>query len=72
MMTRKHYNALANAIKETTEAHKLPTNNPKQVILKTINKDRLIFRLCNIFKNDNINFNYTRFENACKSQGELI
>ena len=66
MLTRKHYVAIAHAIKETTEAHKIPTNNPKQVTLKTINKDRLIFRLCNIFKNDNVNFNYTRFEEACK------
>tara|TARA_Y100000310_G_scaffold301220_1_gene337488 strand:- start:1291 stop:1479 length:189 start_codon:yes stop_codon:yes gene_type:complete len=62
-MTKKHYIAIANAVKETTETHKQT---------QVINKDRFIFRLTQIFKNDNINFNYTRFENACKSQGELI
>ena len=74
MLSKKHYIAIANARKQTTETHNphpvTSTNyedsNPTQVI----NKDRFIFRLTQIFKNDNINFNYTRFENACKTQEE--
>ena len=66
MMTKKHYIAIANAVKQTTYTQDIYGGLQKQVI----NKERLIFRLTQIFKTDNINFNYTRFENACKTQEE--
>jgi len=60
MMTRKHYVAFAQAIKENTM-------NDTQPI---INKDRFIKDLCEILILDNNNFNYSRFINACNERGE--
>ena len=51
-MTRKHYRAIAKAIKDNT------SNN-------NINKVDFINDISYIFKCDNINFNYSRFEDAC-------
>ena len=66
MMTRKHYNALANAIKETTETHDLKSDITQDAIkLNLINRDRFIFRLTNILKQDNPNFNEELFVKAC-------
>ena len=51
-MTRKHYIAIAKAIKDNT-------------INNNINKVDFINDISYIFKCDNINFNYSRFEDAC-------
>ena len=60
MMTRKHYVAFAQAIKENTM-------NDTQPI---INKDRFIKDLCVVFKRDNSNFSKSRFIDACNERGE--
>ena len=51
-MTRKHYRAIAQAIKDNTSS-----NN--------INKVDFISDISDIFKRDNINFNYYTFRDAC-------
>ena len=57
-MTKKHYKAIAQVIKNSTIIFK---SMNKQVI----NKNELINDLCDIFKQDNNRFDYDRFINAC-------
>ena len=55
-LTRKYYKMIAQCIKDNTMRDTQPI----------INKDSLINDLSKEFKRDNINFNYTTFEDACK------
>ena len=59
MLTRKYYKIIADVIKDNTSK-----NNNK--MLPQINKAGLVTDLCKEFKRDNINFNYTRFIEACE------
>ena len=64
MLSRKYYRMLARVIKD----------NSVELVDETIqdsegkwyiNKDNLIHDLSRELKQDNINFNYTRFDEAC-------
>ena len=55
-LTRKYYKMIAQCIKDNTMRDTQPI----------VNKDSLINDLSKEFKRDNINFNYTTFEDACK------
>ncbi len=64
MLSRKYYRMLARVIKD----------NSVELVDETIqdsegkwyiNKDNLIHDLSRELKQDNINFNYTRFDDAC-------
>ena len=57
-MTRKHYEAIASIIKDST-------NNTSNMLLPTLNKVTLINRLSSMFKDDNHLFDYDKFFNAC-------
>ena len=57
-LSRKHYVAIAHAIKQSN------TSNTRN----NINKVVLINELCNIFYNDNSLFNRDRFINACNDE----
>ena len=59
-LTRKYYKIIAQCIKDNSG---ICINNSTCNIL---NKDSLINDLSKEFKRDNINFNYTTFEDACK------
>ena len=54
MLSRKHYKAIAQAIKD---------NSNKD--FDVVDKDRLINDLCDMFKQDNNRFDYDRFVSAC-------
>lgn len=56
-MTKKHYIAIAKAIRDNTT---IDTYGDEH-----LHKDDLITDLCIIFKKDNILFNSTRFIDAC-------
>jgi len=58
-LTRKYYKMIAQCIKDSQWS-----NNPKHK--GTLDKHKLINDLSKEFKRDNINFNYTTFEDACK------
>ena len=62
-MTRKHYKAIALAIKDSTLLTKHNKRSPYNY--DVINKDSLINDLCDIFISDNIRFDYRRFDEAC-------
>ena len=57
-MTKKHYEAIASIIKDST-------NNTSNMLLPTLNKVTLINRLSSMFKDDNNLFDYDKFFNAC-------
>ena len=57
MMTRKDYVKIAKAISESRSTDLGDEN--------VLNEDRLIEELCTIFKEDNPNFDNTRFTKAC-------
>ena len=57
-MTRKHYEAIASIIKDST-------NNTSNMLLPTLNKVTLINRLSSMFKDDNNLFDYDKFFEAC-------
>ena len=59
MMTRKHFEEIAEIIKDNTM-------NDTQPI---INKDTFIDDLCTLFKQDNSNFSTLRFIDACNERG---
>ena len=59
MLTRKYYKIIADVIKDNTSK-----NNNK--MLPQVSKAGLVTDLCKEFKRDNINFNYTRFIEACE------
>ena len=56
-MTKKHYVAIARCIKDSTIINRRD--------ITYIDKDLLINDLSDMFKRDNVLFNYTRFNNAC-------
>jgi hypothetical protein len=56
-MTRKDYRLIAKAIKENS--HNINDLHVKNVVI--IDKLNLIYDLCVIFKNDNNNFNTSKF-----------
>jgi hypothetical protein len=56
-MTRKDYRAIAKAIKENS--YDIDDLHVQNVVI--INKHSLIKDLCAIFKNDNSNFNTSKF-----------
>ena len=58
-MTRKHYKAIAKAIKDNTL-------NDDVLNESYIDKESFINDLCNIFISDNIRFDYRRFDEACE------
>ena len=57
-MTRKHYEAIASIIKDST-------NSNSNLLLPTLNKVTLINRLSSMFKDDNHLFDYNKFFEAC-------
>ena len=57
-MTKKHYEAIASIIKDST-------NNTSNMLLPTLNKVTLINRLSSMFKDDNNLFDYDKFFEAC-------
>ena len=63
-MTRKHYKAIALAIKDNTILTKHNKRSPYNH--DVINKDSLKNYLCNIFISDKIRFDYRRFDEACE------
>ena len=58
MMTRKHYRQVAKIIKDNT----IINNN---MMLPTLNKLNVINDLMLVFKQDNNNFNSSKFIDAC-------
>ena len=58
MMTRKHYRLVAKIIKDNT----IINNN---MMLPTLNKLNVINDLMLVFKQDNNNFNSSKFIDAC-------
>ena len=58
MLSRKHYIKIANIIKDST-------NTSDRHLLPTCNKVTLINRLGVMFKQDNINYNHSKFLDAC-------
>ena len=58
MLSRKHYIMISKAIKDST-------NTSSRHLLPTCNKVTLINRLGVMFKQDNINYNHSKFLDAC-------
>ena len=67
-LTRKYYKMIAQVIKNNTIVLSKDSKEecPLYVPNEWIDKDSLINDLSKEFKRDNINFNYTTFEDACK------
>ena len=71
MLTRKHFIELANLIHDNTTEFYTKTETetePKETIInwhKVIKKDEFVDGLMKFLKKDNINFNYTKFQDAC-------
>ena len=64
MLSRKYYIMLARVIKDNSV--ELVDETTQDGDSKWyINKDNLIYDLSRELKQDNINFNYTRFDDAC-------
>ena len=64
-MTRKHYNAIAKALKDYQVAmNSMFTEAEAEPIINTVQDIALI--LADIFKADNPNFNRDRFAEACR------
>lgn len=61
MLSRKYYKMIAQCIKDNTAI-----NDNKRFADSRLYKYSLINDLSKEFKRDNINFNYTTFEDACK------
>ena len=60
MMTRKHYIKIGNIIKDNTVGITDDTiDNPEEVL--HIRLDWFVHDMCQMFKEDNINFNWTKF-----------
>lgn len=51
MFTQRHYKAIAEVLSKTTDA--------------SMTKHKIFNDLCHLFINDNINFHYHRFNQAC-------
>ena len=58
MLSRKHYIKIAKIVKDST-------NTSNTMLLPTLNKVTLINRLGVMFKQDNINYNHSKFLDAC-------
>ena len=67
-LTRKYYRMIAQVIKNNTIVLSKDSKEecPLYVPNEWIDKHKLINDLSKEFKRDNINFNYTTFEDACK------
>ena len=65
MLTRKYYRLIAQCIKDNS-VEVVDETTQDGLSKMYINKDSLINDLSKEFKRDNINFNYTTFEDACK------
>ena len=66
MLSRKHYKAIAQVIKDNSEMVKDTICDVDGVLSIMINRDKLIQELCIIFKQDNNLFNSDTFNNACE------
>ena len=66
MLSRKHYKAIAQVIKDNSEMVKDTICNVDGVLSIMIDRDKLIQELCIIFKQDNNLFNSDTFNNACE------
>ena len=66
MLSRKHYKAIAQVIKDNSEMVKDTICNVDGVLSIMIDRDKLIQELCIIFKQDNNLFNSDTFKNACE------
>ena len=64
MMTRKDYVKIAKAINGSTAIYSDLT-----LSIETVLKNYLISELCVIFKEDNPNFDNSRFIKACNEEG---
>ena len=64
-LTRKYYKMIAQVIKDNS-VEVVDETTQDGLSKMYINKDSLINDLSKEFKRDNINFNYTTFEDACK------
>jgi hypothetical protein len=64
-MTRKHYRAIAKAIKDSIVLD--ARGNADYYGFEIIHKEDLISDLCDIFKRDNELFNKDRFIDACNN-----
>ena len=56
-LSKKHYIKIATIIKDST--------NKSDRLAPTLNKISLINRLSSMFKDDNINYNHSKFYEAC-------
>jgi len=65
MLSRKYYIMLARVIKDNSELINDTIVDVDGIKSIVINKDSFINDLSNELKKDNINFNYSRFEEAC-------
>ena len=68
MLSRKHYRAIAECIKDNTSQ----TEDNNTLIYDNIDRDNFINDLCDMFKRDNNLFNSTIFRRACDGLGEGI
>ena len=64
-LTRKYYKMIAQVIKDNS-VEVVDETTQDGLSKMYINKHSLINDLSKEFKRDNINFNYTTFEDACK------
>ena len=64
-LTRKYYKMIAQCINDNS-VEVVDETTQDGLSKMYINKDSLINDLSKEFKRDNINFNYTTFEDACK------
>ena len=67
-MTKKHYKAIAQVIKNNSQTmvdEKSFSTQEGDTLTDWVNKDRLINDLCDMFKQDNNRFDYDRFVSAC-------
>lgn len=65
-MTKKDYTAIADIICNHRTKLALAYTDDRAVIVPTYVIDRLVDDLCIYFKEDNINFNLSKFKAACK------
>ena len=63
MLSRKYYKAIAEAIKDSTWSYRLKVGPEDRIV---VDREDLLTHLCTLLQADNINFNPTKFKEACR------